>query len=943
MDNPSTPPKPSSSSTTQVYQDLDRYRVQQIIDRFLWINEERLNRCQETLNSNQHQLLDCLSMLFHANHALLPGFVSHDCPWGIVNFKPNKMQLHIVKRFSKGYKYRQQNRRLHDITGIYLMGSPGSIAHANHSDLDIWICHQPGLSVRLIDKLKQKAKKIEDWAATLNLEVHFFIMDPERFKEGFSEELKGEDCGSAQHYMLLDEFYRTSIRIAGCYPLWWLIPPHKEDQYDQFAQELLALPFLKDTDIIDFGPINSVPAGEFVGAGMWQLSKAIESPYKSVIKLLLIEIYAREYPATRLLSQDFKQAIYQGQNDANELDPYLMLYRRINAYVTQYHQENRLHLIRKCFYIKAAQKISPKNHHESHWRYDIMLKLTQEWQWTNTQLQSINHQHQWKIDQVEPARKELVNELIHCYKFLTLAHKKYKEQCSIRPKEMLLLGHKLYACYDRKAGKIEDVNPSISLSMHEDHLFLYRHANNNAWQLYQHDPNLNSPNQPPLPIKTSLSIIELMCWGYFNKIINQKTKLHWQDDQQPMPTEELHQLLMALDELPDLTLRKEVCDFSQQSQLTYVTFFINMGIDPHAHLTAQGIHLLSEHNDSLSYSARQENLILSMDLLSINSWGEIYVNHYQGSSALGQCIENLLTHLPPNANIVMPHFTFHCFSSSKAMLINQRIRQIFKDIITTFYSEQGSTYSRYILPLEDHFQVISMQEHAQCKYLETIDDLYENLSHSSAEFSPIVLDSHLKISPINELAKLNIKDKVQVFQHKQELWILDENGALLHTQNQAQAENLLDDMYAFLTQLQQRQELYNQGGNYSIELYVFDHHWKAHRHQMTRSLQTVPAFHIYATIENKSPGLVTLNCNEKVYEEVVLQDQLYLAFTQALLAQRPSEEAYPCFITDIDLSSGLGVLSTHIHTTIDHLKHKFRLENKLNNAMQVHANRLNKP
>ena len=44
--------------------------------------------------------------------------------------------------------------------------------------------------------------------------------------------------GSTQHNLLLEEFYRTSILVAGRYPMWWVVPPQFEKNYDEFIQWL---------------------------------------------------------------------------------------------------------------------------------------------------------------------------------------------------------------------------------------------------------------------------------------------------------------------------------------------------------------------------------------------------------------------------------------------------------------------------------------------------------------------------------------------------------------------------------------------------------------------------------------------------------------------------------------------------------------------------------
>ena len=54
---------------------------------------------------------------------------------------------------------------------------------------------------------------------------------------------------------------------------------------------------------------------------MWQLFKGIESPYKSVLKLLLTEVYASEHPKVECLALRFKQAVFANRLDVDEFDP----------------------------------------------------------------------------------------------------------------------------------------------------------------------------------------------------------------------------------------------------------------------------------------------------------------------------------------------------------------------------------------------------------------------------------------------------------------------------------------------------------------------------------------------------------------------------------------------------------------------------------------------
>ncbi len=69
------------------------------------------------------------------------------------------------------------------------------------------------------------------------VEANFFIMNEERFRHNHSEALSGETCGSSQHLLLLDELYRSAVRLAGKRLLWQIVPPEMEECYDEYVHE----------------------------------------------------------------------------------------------------------------------------------------------------------------------------------------------------------------------------------------------------------------------------------------------------------------------------------------------------------------------------------------------------------------------------------------------------------------------------------------------------------------------------------------------------------------------------------------------------------------------------------------------------------------------------------------------------------------------------------
>lgn len=119
--------------------------LSQLRKRFLAINQGRLARAMEGLSSRQQQVLNLLALFFHVNHPLLPGYVSGTTPAGISCYEPDDEALAEAQRLTRSFTYRKRHGQPpRPLLGLYLMGSLGTLAQADESDMDVWLCHAPG-------------------------------------------------------------------------------------------------------------------------------------------------------------------------------------------------------------------------------------------------------------------------------------------------------------------------------------------------------------------------------------------------------------------------------------------------------------------------------------------------------------------------------------------------------------------------------------------------------------------------------------------------------------------------------------------------------------------------------------------------------------------------------------------------------------------------------
>lgn len=597
-----------------------------IRQRFVDLNHQRWLRCRALLLPRQQLFVDLLPLFFHVNHPLLPGYAGQQVAAGLEGYEPGADTLQRLRDyFISSFDYSVLRPRRRVIESLFLMGSCGTVGQAEDSDLDVWLCHQSGLSETELAGLQAKADKLELDAAELGLELHVFLVDARQFKAGISEQLSAEGVGSSQHYLLLDEFYRSSILLAGRYPLWWLVPPEAEAQAERYGRTLLGSGLVEESECLDFGAVAAIPAGEFIGAGIWQLYKAISSPYKAILKLLLIEAYSQAFIDAELqpLCLQFKARLYAGEGDADQLDSYIQTYRYLEHYLRSQGQLERLPLVRKALYFKTGLRLSGVAP-STNWRVSLVRRLLQDWQWGEEQLRNLDTQRNWKLRRVREEHFLLVAELTHSYRQLQAFAQQFGGRAKIASEEMTVLGRKLFAAYERKPDKIEWLNPGIVPSLKEPQLYVYRpEGGGESWAL---STQARRTTNVDALLHEAPSLAALLSWGLCNGLINERSRIKFLDNQPQLDEPKLQLLIQTLrQQLPQALSAAEASQhrlFFQPKVPVKLLLFLNIGCRS---LDGLGATVAA---------AAERYPIYSAEMIEVNSWGEVSARVFRGADAL---------------------------------------------------------------------------------------------------------------------------------------------------------------------------------------------------------------------------------------------------------------------------------------------------------------------
>jgi len=941
-------------------QNEDRH-YKEIKQRFEKLNAQRLKRSFLDMRQNQRQFIELLPVLFHVNHPILPGYVSKETPAGIPNYSVSNGSINRLKKHFKSFELKKRAYRKFDILAIYLMGSSGSIAYSKQSDFDIWLCHESNLNAVQLKELQNKAESVEHWAKELGVEANIYLVDPVKFKRGEIGQLSSESSGSALHYLLLEEFYRTSLLLAGRYPSWWLVPPDKEAQYDELVETFQRQRFIHAQEHIDFGGLHKIPAEEFYGASLWLLYKGINSPYKSILKIMLMQAYASEYPNIEMIALRYKQAIYDDNIDINALDPYLMMLDKVEEFLVQKNELERLDLVRRSFYFKVDISLSDESKgggaREKDWRVEALIERVNKWPWLSGKLVLLDSRNEWNVNRVMEERAILIDEFTRSYHFLSdFARESSLDSHLIKQSDLNVLGRKLYAAFERKAGKIDIIHQGITDDLFESHLSIhqfYGDDNTESWMIFS---GIVDEKEIALksPIKRTYDLMELITWCFFNKLFNNKTIIALYADRSDLSEREILQTIQSMEKLfPDDSFKNaSFNDFSRPEKVAAVGTYINLGVDPLSEYTKRGQQIASNRTDALRFGGMWDNLALSLEQVIVTSWQEVLTFRYFGVKGLMNCLRDYLQWAPPSKGQRPPRLNAHSYSSYRGPSIALRIENVFEQVISFFYTQPTNIAKQYILGVQWDYYILKIEDdNLQYYAAGSLERLLEHLSSPQSIFYLTEFDIEAdKDSDLPIIYSVNKPGVVQCFyrvkKNKAKIYMLDEKGSLFYQEDDFyDAYSLVKHLQQFLSSVHQRMNFLNSAEDYQLNYELVEFYKIGYseydgsyleQHMINRYVR--PSQYTSLQVIGDmidTVAVFTIYCEGREFSSLEFGGKLYTEVAKHIVNKRSSGGKYPIYITDMDLSKSLLDMDIRELQTFHYLKYKKEIELYLSVALKA--------
>ncbi|WKE65568.1 class I adenylate cyclase [Gallaecimonas kandeliae] len=606
------------------------------------LHAERRRLARQAMTPQAAMVFDLVPALLHCQDQALPGG-EEAAPHGIRSVEDEPLRKRLATRLG----VKADSPSDDSILAVYSMGSTGTLGQTRCSDLDIWVCHRSCLGAEERQALAAKCDRLTDWGKGQGMDLTFFLIDPEQFRQGNKQGMSGESCGSFQHWLLLDEFYRSAICLAGQLPIWLLVSPDDKTPYLQAKANL----FAKGVDPhqwIDLGSPDPIPADEFLGSMLWLLYKGIENPYKALLKLTLMSAYARQYPAVRLLCNEFRRALHRGETEVMALDPYLLL--------EQYLRELdlgpvELDTARTCLYFKCGGDNLlelPANHAQA------LADLAQSWGWDQAKREQLQDHRHWPLAELQEWHLRLREQMLAGLHEARELFRRTGTVSRLCPIELTVLSRKLDAAFAEKPNKLQQLCLPPRVEMGQPSLVIRKDG---QWQL-----------ACPQSAKTLYQCQELpglLAWCLLNGLISSHTELQLESDS--LSLDSLDSLCRSMAWLGEkIDPAHQI--LAQPAQLERAQIIINLEQDATRDIKLKR----GQVPNPLMFGEEKEVLVGELTLVVRNTWGECTVQTFRGNHALAELLLALLP-LMPGDSLQAKRVHIHCFASQLGETIAHKV------------------------------------------------------------------------------------------------------------------------------------------------------------------------------------------------------------------------------------------------------------------------------
>ena len=591
---------------------------------FRKFNRARYERFQSLLNPSIRRAVNLIPVLFSVNDKRLPGYVEGDVPFGIAHFTPDEESKKFIRsRFmSTSLSFDNPNPF---VQMLAVMGSVGTIAYNKKSDFDYWVCiDRTGVQAAQLANFYKKAEALQKWAVSeMKLDVHLFINDVASIKKNIFAEDDEEAFGTTVGAVLKDEFFRSSIIIAGKIPFWWAIPKSMMDRdYEELFENL---PDEVRDQFIDLGNLYEISREAFLGAALFQLIKSLGNPFKSIIKIGVLEKYLFSDPGYLLLSQKLKMNIHRGNFENKMLDPYILMFEEVyDFYSTVLEDKNLLKILRQNLYLKIDPQLSKYSgmmkSQNLPYKVSEMAGYVEAWGWAQDEVRDLDNFGNWDYNRIISFWNLVKKFMILSYQKISLKIPTLNLEKTVSESDFKLLSRKIKSHFSTEPDKIDNYI-SFKDAPYEPVLYVdpvMDGMTESEWRMFKRDTS-SDEKFITTNIKSEKDLVKLLAWAAINGLYNPSSSRI-----------KIQSRYLYINQNHVIDILEKICSlFSPDATSLKNEYFLNPAFS--------GINIVI-----LNFNIENAEKIHTIHHLYWTSWGESYLKKYETERDLVEIFTSVL-------------------------------------------------------------------------------------------------------------------------------------------------------------------------------------------------------------------------------------------------------------------------------------------------------------
>jgi adenylate cyclase class 1 len=601
--------------------------IQRNRELFLQFNEQKYKRFQQLMtNQNIRRVVNSIPILMSVNNKRLPGYVEGDVPCGIVNFQSDADAVKYLQGrfYVKDIDMRRSNPF---IEMMAVMGSVGTIAYTRDSDFDYWVCiDRRGVPPEKISSFQKKVDAVQNWAREeADIEVTIFINDITSIKNNIFAESKEEAFGSIIGAVLKDEFFRSSIIIAGKIPFWWVLPRFVRDS--EYEKLYAAMPQEdKSRYFVDLGNLYEISKEDFIGAALFLIIKSLGNPFKSIIKLGLLEKYLFAPDNSPLLCQKIKSNILRGSMDNRIIDSYILMFEEVfDYYESTVADKTILKILRQNLYLKINPQLSRyigvKDRQSLPYKVLVMFKYVKDWGWSGKEIQALDNFENWDYNRIMVFWNIVKKFMLLSYQKIAAQIPAMNLEQKVSESDFKLLSGKIKSHFASEKNKI-DHYVTFKDTPYESMLYVEPATgsgiDSDEWSVLK-KASSGEERAASSVLKTDKGLVRVLAWTAINQIFNPRfSRLKFQTGYSRINQNVVVELIGRIANLFFGTQSKLKNEYYLKKPFNMVNMII------------------------INFGLENTEVIQTIHHIYQTSWGESYIDEYRSAEDLVSILETII-------------------------------------------------------------------------------------------------------------------------------------------------------------------------------------------------------------------------------------------------------------------------------------------------------------